>query len=35
VASSAATFATVLDLPVPPRNEWMEMVVAMVVPPAV
>src|SRR4051794_22434999 len=34
-ASSAATFATVLDLPVPPRNEWMEMVVAMVVPPGV
>src|ERR687885_729011 len=28
-ASSAATFAAVLDLPVPPRNEWMAMVAPM------
>src|SRR5436853_5582440 len=28
-ASSVATFAVVFDLPVPPRNEWTEITVAI------
>jgi hypothetical protein len=28
-ANRAAMFAVLLDLPVPPRNEWIEMIVAM------
>jgi hypothetical protein len=34
-ASSVATLAVVFDLPVPPRNEWMAMILDIVGPPSV
>ncbi len=34
-ASKAATLAVVLDLPVPPRNEWIEMILAIVLSPMI